>query len=620
MSEKKYFEREYNFLQIAGEEFAKKHQAIGGLLRLSERQRKDPFVERLFEAFAFLSGRIHERLDDDMPEFTGGLMEQLFPQFLRHFPSCAILKAETMSGAVTKPVVVKRGSEIQTPTGRYKIKYRVSASPLEQTRTIEKTEPAEFVFRTAWDFVVHPVRLKKVRLEDTPEGQSALVLQFQPERNVKYEDLDLKRLTLYLHGPFSLTYTLLAYLTRHAVSIGVREISGDGKAPFQAIKPFSIGIPELTPDGDSEGDDLSLIPYARQAFRGYRLLQEYFSFPQRFFFINIEGLNRFEASAEGFPFEVKISFDRKLSREYQPSINDILINCVPIINLFDRPTEEVAVTQRMPEYYVIPDADRRKSKEIYSINKVDGISENKLLQYSYSPVTSYDILDTTDPEYEYKRFFSAVYRPVPGDMGETAIRLAGPSMEKDIFPKETLSLQATLSNGFLPSKYLQVESISEPVNFPEGIKAANLTVPSEVLPSPERKNFLWALISHLTISFSTLADSGTFKSILNLYNWSPSHTNPNRKKIHEGIVRVHPPVTKNIYKDRGLIRGIEFTIDIDPRKFEHGEGDIHLFGLVLSRFLSQYLTINSFVILTFTDIETNKQYSWQPNPGKILHV
>lgn len=618
MSEQKYFEREYNFLQIAGEEFAQKHQAIGGRLRLSEKQRKDPFVERLLEAFAFLSGRVHERLDDDIPEFTGGLLEQLFPHFLRPFPSCAILEAKTMSGAVTKPVTVKRGSEIQTPTGRYKIKYRVAASPLEQTRTIEKTEAAEFIFRTAWDFPVRPMRLKKAHVEDTPEGASALVLQIHPERNVKYEDLDLQRLTLYLHGSLSLKYTLLLYLTEYAVSISAREVKGE-KSLFKKIRPFSTGIPALSAESASETDP-GLIPYARQTFQGYRLLHEYFSFPDRFFFVDIEGLDAFEASKDGHPFEVKIEFNRKLSREWQPTAEDILINCVPIVNLFDRPTEEVAVTQRMPEYYIIPDADRRKSKEIYSINKVIGVSENKLLQYSYVPITSYAILDTADPEYDYKRFYSGVQRPAAGDMGETSIRLMGPSMEQDIFPKETLSIQATLSNGLLPSKYLQVRSITEPVNFPEGVEAANLTVPSEVLACPMRKNFLWALISHLTISFTTLAETETLKSILSLYNWSLSHTDPSRKKIQEGIVRVHPPVTKNIYRDRGLIRGIEFKMDIDPRKFEHGEGDIHLFGLVLSRFLSQYLTINSFVMLTFTDVETNREYTWHPNPGKILPV
>ena len=123
MDEKKYFEREYNYLQVAGENFARKHQELGSMLRLSEKQRKDPFVERLFEAFAFLSGRIHERLDDDIPEFTSGLLELLFPHFLRPFPSCAILEIKPIPAAVTKPVIVERGSEVQTPPNKYKIKY-----------------------------------------------------------------------------------------------------------------------------------------------------------------------------------------------------------------------------------------------------------------------------------------------------------------------------------------------------------------------------------------------------------------------------------------------------------------------------------------------------------------
>ncbi|NOR15461.1 MAG: hypothetical protein GQ544_07140 [Candidatus Aminicenantes bacterium] len=115
MDIKKYFEREYNYLQQEGERFAEKHQRIAGELRLTDRQRKDPFVERLFEGFSFLAGRIHERLDDDFPEITGGLLEQLFPHFLRAFPSCAILQAFPVTGSLTEPVVVERGSEVQRP-------------------------------------------------------------------------------------------------------------------------------------------------------------------------------------------------------------------------------------------------------------------------------------------------------------------------------------------------------------------------------------------------------------------------------------------------------------------------------------------------------------------------
>ena len=619
MDIKKYFEREYNFLQQEGEKFAEKHQGIAAELRMSQRQRKDPFVERLFEGFSFLAGRIHERLDDDFPEITGGLLEQLFPHFLRPFPSCAILEARPLAKALTEPVLVARGKEVQTQTGKYKVKYKVAASPQEKARIIEKTEPAEFIFRTTQDMIVRPMQLKEVRVEDTSEATSALVLKFQPHRNVDYETLDLRRLPLFLHGSDFLRFTLLLYLTNYVESVYVREIK-DEKSEYFRIQTSAISIPSLSEELLDEGEEYALIPYARQTFSGYRLLQEYFSFPDKFFFIELQGLHTFPASDEGHPFEVKIVFTRRLTGECRPTVKNILLHCTPIVNLYDRPTEEIIVEQRLPEYYVLPDGDRRKSREIYSINKVSGVSENKAQVFKYTPVTSYDILDTGDPEYEYKRFFSTVTRPVKGDMADTYIRIFGASMEQEVFQKETLSIhEATLSNGFLPSNYLEAGSINQPVDFPPGIDVSNLTTPGIVKSCPERQNFLWALISHLSLSYTTLAEAETLKSILSLYNWSQDYKNPEKKKI-QAILKIHPPATKYIMRSQGLIRGIEFKIEVDETQFENGEGDIHLFGMVLRQFLSQYVTINSFVILTIIEIGTNKQHTWLPNLGKILPV
>ena len=148
---------------------------------------------------------------------------------------------------------------------------------------------------------------------------------------------------------------------------------------------------------------------------------------------------------------------------------------------------------------------------------------------------------------------------------------------------------------------------------------SNLTTPGGILSCPERQNFLWALISHLSLSYTTLAEAETLKSILSLYNWSQDYNNPQKKKI-QAIIKVHPPSTKYIMQSQGLIRGIEFKIEVDETQFENGEGDINLFGMVLRQFLSQYVTINSFVILTIIEMGTNKQYTWQPNLGKILPV
>ena len=616
MSEVKYFEREYNYLHAAGAEFAEKHSSIGRYLRLTDRDRKDPFVERLLEAFAFLSGRIHERLDDDMPEFAGSLLEQLFPHMLRPFPSCSIIQARPISGTITQPVPVDRGSEVQTPAGKYQVKYRVAASSLESSRTLEKSEPADFIFRTTQSLNVLPIQMRQIRVEEDSDGRSSIILAFHLNRNVTFSALNLSRLPIYLSGSPRLKHTLLHYLTAFTRSISIREVSKPD-APFQALRSFSVDIPELTREVEDE-EELALIPYARQTFTGFRLLQDYFAFPDRFFFLELNGFQDFQASEDGHPFEIKIQFDRLLSREFKPDLKNILINCVPIVNLFERSAEPVSVNQRMPEYYIIPDADRRKSREIYALKGVKGVNDENMSQYSYTPITSYNVLDVNDPEYAFQRFYSTIYRPVDGDMGETSVRLFGPSIEQDDFPRETLSIEALMTNGMLPSKYLEVNSITEATSFPEGMAVTNVSAPSNVLPCPDRQNFLWSLISHLTISYTTLADTTTLKTLLSLYNWSPIENNPNRKKIHNGIVKVRPPESKNLYRNRALIRGIEFTIEIDARYFEHGDGDIYLFGLVLSRFLSQYVTINSSVMLKFIDPRTNKEFTWDANPGKIF--
>jgi len=401
-------------------------------------------------------------------------------------------------------------------------------------------------------------------------------------------------------------------------SVSIRE-NTDSKAHYRLIENFKIGIPELSIDQFNEKEDHSILPYSRQTFSGFRLLHEYFAFTEKFFFVDIRGLENFKGSDDSNSFEIKFDFNRKMPKEKWPSEKNILVHCTPIINLFSRSTEEVIVNQRLPEYYIIPDLNRRKSREIYSVDKVSGISENKFEQYKYIPITSHDILETSDPEYNYKRFFSVYRRNQLNDMSETYIRLFGKSMDLDDFPKETLSIEATLSNGFLPSAYLEVGAIKEPLNFPAGIEASNITVPTEVLEGPERNNYLWSLIAHLSTSYSSLSELDSLKSILNLYNWSKTHNHPNKKRI-EGIKKIHQPKLISRIKNQAIIRGIEFHVEVDPKEFEQGEGDINLIGLILNKFLSQYVTINSYILLKITEIGTNKEYKWEPITGEILPV
>ncbi|GIK22272.1 MAG: type VI secretion system baseplate subunit TssF [Ignavibacterium sp.] len=615
MGIEKYFEREYNFLQTAGEEFAKKHPTLGSRLRMSERERKDPFVERLFEGFAFLAGRIQERLDDEFPEIAGGILEILFPNLLKPFPSCSILQLKHKPGAISKPIVVEKGSEIQTASAKYKVRYKVYAGVSDKSRLTEKEEPADFIFRTTQDVILRPMTLSDVTVEDSTKGNTILKLKIQPDRNVDYESLQMNNFQLYLQGAASIKFELLYFLTNFVSSVSVKELS-DTKAAYTEIKDFKIEIPDLYSE-DYSARDNSILPYSKQTFSGYKLLQEYFSFPEKFFFIQINGLEQFKSSEQSGLFEIKIDFNRRIVKEKWATLKNIALHCTPIVNLFSRMTEEVIVNQRLPEYYIVPDIDRRKSREIYSVDKVSGISESKIEQYKYIPISSHDILDTSDPDYNYKRFFSVFRRTQVSDMSETFIRLFGPSMEEDDFPKETLSIQATLSNGFLPASYLEVGVIKEPINFPVGIEASNITIPTDVLEGPDKSNYLWSLIANLSVSYTSLSEVETLKNILNLYNWFKVHNHPNKKRI-DGILKIDKPKIISKIKNRSIIRGIEFHITIDPNEFEHGAGDIYLFGLILNKFLSQYVTVNSFIQLRITESGTNKEYLWEPIIGKIL--
>ena len=96
-----YYNSEYRYLDEAGKEFARAYPQRARFLNIGQRDDRDPYVERLFEGFSFLTGRIRQRLDDELPELTQSLMGLMWPHFLRPIPSLSILQLG-MPGMSTK--------------------------------------------------------------------------------------------------------------------------------------------------------------------------------------------------------------------------------------------------------------------------------------------------------------------------------------------------------------------------------------------------------------------------------------------------------------------------------------------------------------------------------------
>ncbi len=69
MSEdRRYYEEELNYLIEAGREYARLHPERARFLNLADPRSRDPHVQRLIESFAFLTGNIRRRIEDDFPE------------------------------------------------------------------------------------------------------------------------------------------------------------------------------------------------------------------------------------------------------------------------------------------------------------------------------------------------------------------------------------------------------------------------------------------------------------------------------------------------------------------------------------------------------------------------
>src|SRR4030095_3561713 len=88
-----YYQEELAYLREMGKEFAAAHPAVAHMLESSG---ADPDVERLLEGVAFLTGRVRQKLDDEIPELFQSLMSLLWPHYLRPVPSTSILQFTPM--------------------------------------------------------------------------------------------------------------------------------------------------------------------------------------------------------------------------------------------------------------------------------------------------------------------------------------------------------------------------------------------------------------------------------------------------------------------------------------------------------------------------------------------
>jgi type VI secretion system protein ImpG len=601
-----YYERELTFLRGMSVDFAEKYPKIAARLILEPDRCEDPHVERMLEAFAFLAARVHLKIDDDFPEITESLLGILYPHYIQPVPSMSVVEFH-----------------VDTQQGKLSTGFTVARHTLLYSKPVDGV-PCKF--RTCFDTTMWPVRVKEAqwrspeRLDPplkAPEAVAACRIELACDADLRFDKLDLRSLRFYLNGESNLIHTLYELLFNNCVQILVRDPDGSQKTP-----PLRLPATSLRAMGFR--DDESMLPYPRRSFIGYRILQEYFAFPEKFFFLELSGIEQLAAAGFGPRAEVILLIspfersDRQQMLELGINAKTFRLNCSPIINLFPHSAEPIHLDQTRSEYPVMPDIRRKNAMEVFSVDDVLSSNPHSQEIVHFDPLYSYR---HTMREEGQKAFWKMTRRPSSrknDDGTEVWVSLADLSGRSARPGIETLTVHCTCSNRDLPSR---LPFGNESGDFEiEGVSVVKRIValrkPTPTLRPPVGRGRHWRLISHLSLNYLSLVEEGkqAFQEVLRLYNFSES-TFLDRQI--EGITSLTSRRQfARVVSEHGInfARGIRVDLELDEEHFVGGGA--YLFAAVLEHFLGHYVTMNSFSQLSVrTEQRKEGLREWAPRAG-----
>jgi type VI secretion system protein ImpG len=625
----RYYNNELQHVRGTAAEFARQYPKIAGRLGLDAVECADPYVERLLEGFAFLAARVQLKIDARYPHFTQHLMEIVYPHFLAPVPSLAVVQfqPDLNEPALAKGVPVPRGTMLRSRIGR--------------------EERTACNYRTAHEVVLRPVAIEQAEyytredaVRDAPivSGvQAGLRMRLSCAAGLAFSKIDMDRLTVFLRGPGDLTVAVYEQMLANTEVVIVRPVGGAPGTPGRAGAQTAIEASHVRRVGFN--DDESLLPCDSRSFRGYRLLQEYFTMPERFLFVELDGLGQAVRQCPGRELEIFILFRQKhriLERRVDASL--FALGCTPAVNLFEMSAGRVHLDNRLAELHVIPDRTRPLDFEVFRVTDVRGYGDQKEkafypLYAAFNRGGAAGQRDVASTYYTLRRehrvpserqrrdgsrtdylgsevFLSLVdYREAPygSDLQQLGVQLL--CTNRDL----PLLMPVGLAEGDFttPQSNLPVRSVH------------CLVGPTEPRPALDYGSgeAAWRLINHLALNYASLLDDGerggaaALRELLLLY--SDPDKQPHVRRQIEGLQSVVAKgVTRPIAADGPLafVRGVQIILTMDESGFQ-GTGAF-LLGAVLDDFFARYVTMNSFTETTVRTVGRGEIMQWPARIGR----
>ncbi|MCJ8220344.1 type VI secretion system baseplate subunit TssF [Aeromonas veronii] len=584
MSLEHYFRDELAFLRLQGREFADSYPE---LTRFLSEQNTDPDVERLLEGFAFLTGNLRAKIEDEFPELTHGLLNMLWPNYLRPVPSMTIMQFSVIPGAIAQPALVRQGCQLDS-------------LPIDDVTCH---------FQTCHDAWIYPAEMRQITAQ-SGNDLSTISLDIALHAPLPLSELQLDKLRFFLGGDSYTAYELYFWLSNQLSHI---ELEIDGKRFRQEAKALkSVGF---------ERDD-ALLPYPNNVYSGYRILQEYFCFPESFLFFELSGGEWPKQPLPVSEFKIHFCFDRPLPAELKIRPDSFMLNCVPATNLFQHDSEPVNLNGRQAEYPLKASYRYADSFEIFSVDQVEGWVEGNLGRSRGTP-RIYQPFESFQHQIERAKQRLALYyrvrvkESVSGDGFEHSLSFVRGDETTTVDLDESISVTLTCTNRSRAAR-LKVGTICVPTgSSPSFATFRNLIRPTRPLRPALDGSLHWTLISNLSLNYVSLLRRDALVQVLRTYDFPALHDKQAEQASRKRLAGIEEIETKPVDRlVRGMpVRGLKSVLSIRQSAFG-SEGELYLFSTVLAHFFSLYASVNAFHLLEVVNLDNKERYQWPVQIGQ----
>jgi len=619
----KLYNQELQHVREMGAEFARQFPKIAGRLGMDGLAVSDPYVERLIEGFAFLTSRVQLKLDAEFPRFSNRLAEIVYPHFLAPTPSMAVTQFEPLLAdpSLLTGFTVPRGTRLTGQLGKgdqtaceFVTAQDVRLWPL-------KVDSAEY-FSYAADLSVSSLKLPAGR---KVKGGIRITLSCPPELSLSQIALD--DLRLHFSGADDVAYKLYERLMCGAIGVLVCDAGRPPREqvllPAQAIVPVGFD------------DHEALLPVTQRGFEGYRLLQEYFAFPQRFLFADFKGvgaaIRQVGERVGGNTVQLIVLLDQgDTGLEGAVDAGNFQLNCTPAINLFEKRCDRIHVNGLQHDFHVVPDRTRPMDFEVYELKDVTGYGAGGSDGQTFKPFYAAHHTEHADHSAYY-----AVQRE-PRLLSATQKRVGPRSsyIGSELFISLVDQREAPFSQDLRQLGVLALCTNRDmPLHMPIGVSASDFLLditgpiasikvlrgPSKPISSNRDGSEPWRLINQLSLNYLSLTDTDPIQgaaALRELLSLHGGRRDQGPDKQIEGVRHVKvAPTVRRLPMGGPITFGRGQLVDLEVDDFAFQGASAFLLASVLERFMARYASINTFTELRLSSSSRGLIKHWGPRCG-----